>query len=96
MSSKAQKLQDSLDALEKSLNILGGEKESEDAVTEWFRQLHRTTQQALVRNLILPVLHELDSDYKDGWIDSRNKAAATLAHKMLAAVNDDDTYLPLV
>jgi hypothetical protein len=46
MSGKTQDLQNALDLLSRSLNVLGGEKEREAVVSEWFMNLHRTSQQA--------------------------------------------------
>lgn len=78
------------------LNVLGSEKSRQEEIRNVFARTHRTLQQQFVKVIILPVLQELAEMDKRGWVDLRNQQAAMLATKMLAAVDEEDLYLPLV
>jgi hypothetical protein len=85
-----------LDEVINSVNVLCGTKDRQDSVMLWFARLHRTLQQQFVSVVILPVLWQLAIQAREGYYDGRNEAAVRLAVKMLSAVEDEDTYLPLV
>lgn len=85
-----------LESLFSSLNVLGGRREREGAVAEFFTRQHRTLQQQFVAVVILPVLRSLADSYEQGRCDGRNMAAARLASRMLRDLTDDDLYLPLI
>lgn len=77
-----------------SLNVLG--RNGSETVREVFRTQHRTLQQQFMRVVIIPVLQTLSEAHTTARTDPRNDAAARLATKMLAAVTEDDLYLPLI
>lgn len=79
-----------------TLGYFGSDKERKDLVQACVIRLHRTTQQALMRNVVLPILQALAEQHANGWTDARNQASCALAHRMLAAVPEDDQYLPLI
>lgn len=83
-----------LSETERALNIMGGSRAKEETVVEWFRTTHRTLQQQFVKIVVVPVLRYLAASYANGYTDLRNEASARLAHKMLAAVTEEDMYLP--
>jgi hypothetical protein len=53
-------------------------------------------QQQFVAVIIIPILQHLAEQHAQGWVDERNQRSAALAAKMLAAVSEDDLYLPFV
>jgi hypothetical protein len=87
---------DALHSVENTLNVLGSDKDRRIVVINWFSTLHRTLQQQFVKVIVLPVLQHLAEDHELGYTDRRNQAAAALAHKMLAATDDNDRYLPFI
>lgn len=93
MSSK-QLLSDALTGVFNSLNILGSN--NSELVREFFSRQHRTLQQQFVKVVVIPVLQELAANLAEGRVDMRNAYAANLAEKMLAAVDENDLYLPLI
>ena len=89
------RLQAAVSEVMNGLNVLSGGKERESDVVGVFRSTHRTLQQQFVKVVIIPVLQQLAKDYEQGFFDGRNQEAAALAAKMLAAVTEDDLYLPM-
>jgi len=76
------------------LNVLGGGNDK--VVQETFSRQHRTLQQSFVKVVVLPILAQLAEAHETGRVDMRNQAAAALAAKFLAAVKEDELYLPLI
>jgi hypothetical protein len=74
------------------LGVIGSGREDEETVVRAFSISHRTLQQCFMRVVIIPILRYLAK----GECDLRNKASCVLATKMLAAVTEDDLYLPFV
>lgn len=79
-----------------AVNIFDTDAKREQEVREAFASQHRSLQQLIVKLLVMPILRQLADSYAQGYYDLRNEASCKLASKMLAAVGDDDTYLPLV
>lgn len=96
ISNRNRELVEGLSIVMTVLNGLGGSGERDIAVADWFARSHRTLQQQFVKVVILPILKNLDVAYTSGFVDGRNQAAAAMAHKMLAALDEQDTYLPLI
>lgn len=79
-----------------SMNAMDNESfKTIDVLRAWNME-HRTLQQSLVRVVIIPILKRLAQAHKDKAFDARNEASCALAAKMLAAVTEDDLYLPFV
>lgn len=79
-----------------AVNTFGNESDIKAEVVLAFRKSHRTIQQCFVRLVILPILQHLGDNYNNGIYDGRNEASCRLAAKILAALSEDDTYLPYV
>jgi hypothetical protein len=78
-----------------ALNGGSSRKQEEEAVASFVRT-HRTLQQCFMRTVIVPILVHLADAYATGNHDGRNKDSCRLASKMLAALSEDDLYLPYV
>lgn len=89
-----ERLEEALGTVFSALNVLGGG--NSEVVQDFFSRQHRTIQQAFVGVVIVPVLQQLAKAHAEGWVDLRNERSAALAAKMLAAVDEDDLYLPLI
>lgn len=87
---------DAIDNLFHSLNGMGVTKAHEEAIVQTFARHHRTLQQCFMRTVILPILQHLGDNYNNGIYDGRNEASCRLAAKILAALSEEDTYLPYV
>jgi hypothetical protein len=57
---------------------------------------HRTLQQSLVREFIVPFLLLLAQDYRENRYDARNEKSCELALKIDQAVNLDSYPLPFI
>ena len=79
-----------------ALNVLSGGKARAEIVRSTFFNTHRTLQQQFVGVVIIPILQHLAQAHEFGAVDDRNRASAALASKMLAAVTEDDLYLPFI
>lgn len=89
-------MEDAIEDVFTKLNTLSSDSDSKIAVVHAFSRTHYTLQQSFVRNVIIPILKYLAKEREKGNYDLRNKAASLLAVKMLAAVTEDDLYLPLI
>lgn len=90
------RMRTAMSELMSAVNIFGYESDNKASVVATFRMSHRTIQQCFVRLVILPILEHLGDCYNNGAYDGRNEASCRLAAKILAALNEDDTYLPYV
>lgn len=83
-------------ALMELVNAVNGSHGKEAEVREVFRCSHRTLQQNLMREVVLPILKELDAAYQSGAYDGRNQASVDLAHRLLSNVEEFDLFLPYI
>jgi hypothetical protein len=89
-------MEQALEQVFNSHNCLSGSGVRELIVVNTFSRNHRTLQQMFVRSVILPILEYLAKSYEQGAYDLRNEASCRLASRMLAAVKEEDRYLPLI
>lgn len=90
------RLSDSIKSIMDSLNVIGGGRNTGEVAVYAFQTSHRTLQQMFVLYVLLPILRHLKMCHENGIYDARNEASCALAAKMLAAVEESDTYLPFI
>lgn len=83
-------------ALTSALGLFGSDKDRSAFVADQFNRMHRTTQQCFMRVVIMPVLRQMASNHEQGWCDGRNQDSCRIAHKMVSALDDSDSYIPFV
>jgi hypothetical protein len=82
------------DALADNVNSLGNGVWFHKGVEDGVRRTHRTLQQSVMREVIVPYLKALADQGENGFTDARNADSCRVAKKMLDAAGDD--YLPFV
>lgn len=89
-------------AIERSVNCMG---DGEDAkiVVNGMANLHRTLNQTLTGNIILPFIRRMATDYEAHNYDARNEAACKMCKVMWDAVKEkhnltdgDNCALPFI
>ena len=70
----------------------GDRKGVADAVKLAIRRTHRTHQQLFMKLVLVPALQQ----FAEGGSDLRNQASVSLAKTLLAAVVQEDIYLPFI
>lgn len=70
-----------LKTLESGLNILG-DTGFPDALKEFVPRMHRTLQQGLMRDFVVPILEVFAEQYENEDFDARNEATCKSAHSM--------------
>lgn len=91
-----QRFAEAFELFTSSIGLFGSDKERTQFVQDCFLRLHRTTQQAFMRIVILPVLKSLAQMHNEGYTDLRNEASCALAAKMLSNIREEDEYLPFI
>ena len=89
-------------ALERSVNCMGDDADAK-TVVNGMANLHRTLNQALTGNIILPFIRRMAADYDAHNYDARNETACQICKVMWEAVKEKyhmpdngETRLPLI
>jgi len=75
---------DALNTMFNEMGMIGGEKETQQAVAEVLKTQHRTIQQAFMRNVIMPAIEQLAQQHASRCYDLRNEASCELAAEIHA------------
>ena len=83
--------QEEIKALARQIHQINNQMSSSDpmlrALAEELAWDHRTLQQGIMRDLVVPLLRKWAVDYADGNYDDRNKATVEAAYRAVEAID---------
>jgi len=95
MTDMTDKARTAVDNLESCVNAMGGREEAANYVVERMLLMHRTLNQALTGNIVIPFVKKMAENYATGNYDGRNEAAVKACYAMAQAIKDIDK-LPFI
>lgn len=85
-------------AVSKLANNMSSDKEDLNELANLLTGDHRTLQQGIMRNLVMPMLRNWAEDFKSGRYDARNEGTVRAAAVMVKALDDEPAvgYFPFI
>ena len=82
------KVKKAIEVIISEINLMGNEKNVEDAIKDELAGTHRTLQQGFFRSVIVPAVSFYAEMKEKGWYDLRSEDACNCAEKMKSIVKD--------